>query len=83
VRTATLILTTLACTSALVEASEARERKYLTKEGFLQIDPRTGAITECKRGRRGAYRCERVREKDPLLQEEPGLEPPPAQRRSR
>jgi hypothetical protein len=78
-----LILLSLACTSALAQTPDARRRIYRTQDGFLQVDPRTGAITECKRGHRGHHRCQQVREKDPLLQEEPGLEPPWAQRRSR
>src|SRR3712207_2674657 len=54
------------------EASDARRRTYRTDAGFLQVDPRTGAITECTRARGGAYRCERVRDSDPLLSEDTG-----------
>jgi hypothetical protein len=44
---------------------------YPTQDGFLELDPRSGAITECKRAQDG-YRCTRVTEGDALLKEEPG-----------
>ena len=69
--TACLILLTLACSSALAQPADARRRIHPTQEGFLEVDPRTGAITECKRAQDG-YRCHRVTEGDALLREEPG-----------
>jgi hypothetical protein len=68
---ACLIIATLACTSALAQSPDPRRRIYPTQDGFLEVDPRTGAITECKRTPEG-YRCERVGESDALLKEEPG-----------
>jgi hypothetical protein len=68
---ACLIAATLACTAALAQTGEPRRRMYPTQDGFLEVDPRTGAITECKRAADG-YRCERVTESDVLLKEEPG-----------
>jgi hypothetical protein len=65
------LILTLACTSALAQAPDARRRMYPTQDGFLEIDARTGAITECKRAQDG-YRCARVTEGDALLKEEPG-----------
>jgi hypothetical protein len=66
-----LIVTALACTSALAQTTESRRRMYPTQDGFLEVDPRTGGITECKRGQDG-YRCERVTDSDVLLKEEQG-----------
>ena|SRR5215204_5740199 len=69
---ACLIITTLACTSAVAQSPDTRRRIiYPTQDGFLEVDPRTGTITECKRIPNG-YRCERVGEGDALLKEEPG-----------
>jgi hypothetical protein len=44
---------------------------YPTQDGFLEVDPRSGAITGCKRAPDG-YRCERVTEGDALLKEDSG-----------
>jgi hypothetical protein len=66
-----LIITTLSCASALAQAPDARRRTYPTQDGFLEVDPRTGAITECKRAPDG-YRCQRVTEGDALLKEDSG-----------
>jgi hypothetical protein len=71
--TACLLIVTLACTAALAQTTEPRRRMYPTQDGFLEIDPRTGAITECRRAADG-YRCERVTEGDALLKEEPGAQ---------
>lgn len=68
---AVLILAVVVCTSALAETAETRRRMYPTQDGFLEVDPRSGAITECKRAQDG-YRCQRVTEGDVLLKEEPG-----------
>ena len=67
----TLIFLALACTSALAQVPETRRRMYATQDGFLEIEPRSGAITECKRAPDG-YRCERVTEGDALLKEDGG-----------
>ena len=66
-----LIFLALACTSVLAQVPEGRRRMYPTQDGFLEIDPRSGAITECKRTPDG-YRCERVTEGDALLKEDSG-----------
>ena len=78
--TACLILAAIVCT-ALTQPAHAQRRMYPTQDGFLEVDPRTGAITECKRAQEG-YRCERVTEGDVLLKEDPGPQaqapaPPP------
>src|SRR5215217_1864000 len=67
----TLLVLSLTCTSALAQAPDARRRMYPTQDGFLEVDPRSGAITECKRAPDG-YRCERVTEGDALLKEDSG-----------
>ncbi len=66
-----LVLATTVCTAALAQAPDARRRIYPTQDGFLEVDPRTGAILECKRAADG-YRCSRVNEGDALLKEDPG-----------
>jgi len=67
----TLLVLSLACTSALAQAPDSRRRMYPTQDGFLEVDPRSGAITECKRAPDG-YWCQRVTEGDALLKEESG-----------
>jgi hypothetical protein len=67
----TLIFLALACTAVLAQVPESRRRMYPTQDGFLEIDPRSGAITECKRTPDG-YQCERVTEGDALLKEDSG-----------
>jgi hypothetical protein len=67
----TLIFLALACTSVLAQVPDGRRRMYPTQDGFLEIDPRSGAITECKRVPEG-YRRERVTEGDALLIEDGG-----------
>ena len=69
--TACVIIVSLAFTAAFAQAPDARRRLYPTQDGFLEVDARTGAITECKRAQDG-YRCEVVREGDALLKEETG-----------
>jgi len=44
---------------------------YPTQDGFIEIDPRTGAVTQCKRNSEG-YNCTQVTAGDVLLKEEPG-----------
>ena len=66
-----LIFLALACTSVLAQVPDGRRRMYPTQDGFLEIDSRSGAITECKRTPDG-YRCERVTEGDALLKEDSG-----------
>jgi hypothetical protein len=82
-----LIIGALGCTaSAVAQAPDARRRLYPTQDGFLEVDPRSGAITECKRAPDG-YHCERVTEGDALLKEDapraqvPAPPPPAAERR--
>jgi hypothetical protein len=70
-----LIIATLAWTSALAQTSDTRRRIYPTQDGFLEVDPRSGAISECKRAEDG-YRCERIGHGDALLKED---SPPQAQ----
>ena len=71
----------LACTSAFGQTADARRRVYPTQDGFLEVDLRTGAISECKRSTDG-YRCTRVTEGDALLKEdvEPRAQTPAAPR---
>ena len=60
----------LACTSAMAQTSDtARRRIYPTQDGFLEVDARSGAITECKRSP-GGYQCTPVSDGDPLLKED-------------
>ena len=66
-----LMVLTLALTSAQAQVPDTRRRMYPTQDGFLEVDPRSGAITECKRFAEG-YRCERVTESDVLLKEDSG-----------
>ena len=47
----TLLVLSLACTSALAQAPDSRRRMYSTQDGFLEVDPRSGAITECNEPR--------------------------------
>jgi hypothetical protein len=62
----------LTCTAAFPQTADAPRRMYPTQDGFLEVDPRTGAITECKRSRDG-YQCTVVTQGDVLLKE--GAEP--------
>ena len=72
------IAATLCCAlPAAAQAPDARRRIYPTEEGFLEVDPRSGTITECKRAQDG-YRCERVTEGDALLKEGPPRPQAPA-----
>jgi hypothetical protein len=60
----------LACTSAIAQTLDTgRRRIYPTLHGFLEVDPRSGAITECKRSP-GGYQCTPVSDGDPLLKED-------------
>ena len=79
-----LVVLTLAGTSALAQGPDTRRRMYPTQDGFLEVDPRSGAITECKRAPDG-YRCERATEGDALLKEDTGpqAQPPAAPRQPR
>jgi len=67
----TLIFFALAYTSVFAQVPDGRRRMYPTQDGFLEIDARSGAITECRRAPDG-YRCERVTEGDALLKEDSG-----------
>ena len=62
----------LTCSSAFAQTPDAPRRLYPTQDGFLEVDPKTGAITECKRSREG-YQCTVVTQGDALLKE--GAEP--------
>jgi len=65
-----VIVATVSCLSAaMAQAPDARRRIYPTHDGFLEVDPRTGAISECKRADNG-YRCERVTHGDALRDED-------------
>jgi hypothetical protein len=44
---------------------------YPTQDVFIEVEPRTGGVTECNRTQDG-YKCERVTERDALLQKESG-----------
>jgi hypothetical protein len=74
-----LIIATLTCTSASAQTADNRRRIYPTQDGFLEVDTRTGAITECKRASEG-YSCSRVTDGDAMLKEEPGPQAPAAPR---
>jgi hypothetical protein len=65
---AIVIAAGLTCASALAQTPEAQRRLYPTQDGFLEVDPKSGAITECKRSREG-YQCSIVTQGDPLLKE--------------
>ena len=65
-------ITGLACASAFAQTPDASRRMYPTQDGFLEVDTKTGAITECKRSRDG-YQCAVVTQGDALLKE--GSEP--------
>src|SRR5215217_9118694 len=73
----TLIFFALAYTSVFAQVPDTRRRMYPTQDGFLEVDARSGAITECKRAPDG-YRCERATEGDALLKEDSGAQAPQA-----
>lgn len=73
IRYVTVIAVGLTCASAFAQTPEAQRRLYPTQDGFLEVDPKSGAITECKRSREG-YQCSVVTQGDALLKE--GAEPP-------
>ena len=64
-----MILAILACTSALAQEADGPRRIYPTQDGFLEVEPRSGAIRECKRSPDG-YRCTVVAQGDPVLKED-------------
>jgi hypothetical protein len=59
---------TLTCT-ALAEDADGRYRMLPTAEGFLKLDTRSGAVSECKRGPDG-YQCRLVPDEQRALQAE-------------
>lgn len=65
-----VMIAAVCCVSAAAtaQAPDARRRIYPTQDGFLEVDPRTGVISECKRAEDG-YRCERVTDGDRLRDE--------------
>src|SRR3954471_11092904 len=69
--TTLLVAIMIAGAPALAQAPEGRRRIYPTEDGFVEIDPRAGAVLECKRSP-GGYQCHRVTDSDPLLKEDSG-----------
>jgi hypothetical protein len=65
----------LTCASALAQTADAPRRMYPTQDGFLEVDAKSGAITECKRSRDG-YQCTVVSQGDALLKEGPEAQTP-------
>jgi hypothetical protein len=61
--------------SALAQTADAPRRMYPTQDGFLEVDAKSGAITECKRSRDG-YQCTVVSQGDALLKEAPEAQTP-------
>ncbi|HEY7383872.1 MAG TPA: hypothetical protein VH743_09405 [Beijerinckiaceae bacterium] len=84
-----VVIGTISCAaSAAAQTPDTRRRMYPTRDGFLEVDPRMGTITECRRAQDG-YRCEPVTEEDALPKEDgapraqiPAPPPPAAERRS-
>ena len=72
-RTACLVLIVLvmASNSALAQTADHPRRMYPTQDGFLEVDGRTGAITDCRRTIEG-YRCTPVNEVEALPRDEGG-----------
>ena len=65
----TLITTALALTPAGAQEQDGHYRMAPTPDGFLKLDSRTGAVSECKRGRDG-YQCTLVPDGQRALQAE-------------
>ena len=74
---ATVIVVGLTCAPAFAQTPDAPRRLYPTQDGFLEVDPKNGAITECKRSRDG-YQCSVVTQGDALLKEGEPQAPAPA-----
>ena len=55
--------------AAGAEDGDGRDRLSPTPEGFLKLDSRSGAVSECKRGPDG-YQCRLVPDKQSALQAE-------------
>jgi hypothetical protein len=72
-RYVTVIALGLTSASAFAQTPDPQRRLYPTQDGFLEVDPKNGSITECKRSREG-YQCSVVTQGDALLKE--GAEPP-------
>jgi hypothetical protein len=61
-----LLAATLTCT-ALAEDIDGRYRMFPTREGFLKLDTRSGAVSECKRAQDG-FQCRLVPDEHGALQ---------------
>ena len=55
--------------TALAEDADGRYRMFPTAEGFLKLDTRSGAVSECKRGP-DSYQCRLVPDEQRALQAE-------------
>ncbi len=55
--------------AALAEDVDGRYRMFPTTEGFLKLDTRSGAVSECKRGP-DSYQCRLVPDEQRALQAE-------------
>ncbi len=65
----TLLFMILALAPAAAQESDGRYRMTPTPDGFLELDSRTGTVSECKRGPDG-YRCTLVPDGRSALQAE-------------
>ena len=66
---ATSLLAAALTWTALAEDVDGRYRMFPTREGFLKLDTRSGAVSECKRGPDG-YQCRLVPDEQRALQAE-------------
>src|SRR3954452_153921 len=55
--------------TALAEDADGRYRMFPNSEGFLKLDTRSGAISECRRGP-DSYQCRLVPDEQTALQAE-------------
>src|SRR6476646_2494089 len=66
---ATSLFAALLTWTAQAEDADGRYRMLPTADGFLKLDTRSGAVSECKPGREG-YQCRIVRDDQLALQAE-------------
>ena len=66
---ATSLLAVALSWAALAEDVDGRYRMFPTAEGFLKLDTRSGAVSECKRGL-DSYQCRLVPDDQNALQAE-------------
>ena len=66
---ATSLLAATLSWTALAEDVDSRYRMFPTAEGFLKLDTRSGAVSECKRGP-DSYQCRLVPDDQNALQAE-------------